>query len=377
MRKDRTRRVLVYRLGSLGDMLIALPSLHLVARAFPAAERRMLTNFPVNAKAPAAAAILENTGLVDGYFRYTAGTRSPRELLRLWWTLARWRPQVLVYLASARGVEAARRDERFFRMCGVRRLVGIPLTQGMQRNFFGRETGGRDGAMGDGHLEPEAERLARNIGELGAVGEFADPARLSEAASWDLHLTEAERAVAAEAMGAEVIAQQIIAVSVGTKVQAKDWGRENWRSLLGKMAAEFPERVLLMVGAPEESEASEFAAEGWREGGGGPVVNVCGKLSPRESAAALARARMFVGHDSGPMHLAAAVGTPCVAIFAARNIPRQWFPFGRQHRVVYHRVECWGCGLETCIEQQKKCLLSITVDEVMEAVRSQMSAPAE
>ena len=37
----------MYRLGSLGDMLVALPSLHLVARAFPEAERRMLTNFPV------------------------------------------------------------------------------------------------------------------------------------------------------------------------------------------------------------------------------------------------------------------------------------------------------------------------------------------
>ncbi len=47
------KRVLIYRLGSLGDMLIALPALHLVARAFPGAERRMLTNIPVNVKAPA------------------------------------------------------------------------------------------------------------------------------------------------------------------------------------------------------------------------------------------------------------------------------------------------------------------------------------
>jgi hypothetical protein len=46
---------------------------------------------------------------------------------------------------------------------------------------------------------------------------------------------------------------------------------------------------------------------------------------------------------------------------------------GAQHRVLYHRVDCWGCGLETCIEQQKKCLLSITVDEVMEVVGSQLS----
>ena len=373
MGKRATRRVLVYRLGSLGDMLVALPALHLVARAFPEAERRMLTNVPVSAKAPAAAAILEGTGLVQGYMRYTVGTRSVRELLGLWWEIVRFRPQVLVYLAAARGVKAAQRDEAFFRLCGVKRVVGVPLTEGMQHNYYGAATGGKDHAMGDGHLEPEAGRLARCIGQLAAAGDIADPGRLHDPASWDLHLSAEERESAARAIGAQALGVESIAVSVGTKVQAKDWGRENWKALLGKMAEEFPKRALLLLGAEEESEASEFAAEGWRAQGGGVVVNLCGRLTPRESAAAIARARLFVGHDSGPMHLAAAVGTPVVGIFAARNIPRQWFPFGKQHRVVYHRVECWGCGLETCIEQQKKCLMSITVDEVMGVVRSQWS----
>jgi heptosyltransferase-3 len=372
MAKKKTRRVLVYRLGSLGDMLVALPALHLAARAFPEAERRMLTNVPVSTKAPPAAAILEGSGLVQGYIRYAVGTRSLGELARLWWTIVRWQPEVLVYLASARGVDAARRDARFFRLCGVRKMVGVPLTEGMQRNFYGAATGGKDRAMGEGNLEPEAERLVRCIGELGAVGEFGDPGRLGDPASWDLGLTAAEHAEAALAIGDEPLGMEMVAVSVGTKVQAKDWGKENWRVLLGKMATEFPGRALLLGGAEEESEASEFAAEGWRANGGGLVVNLCGRLTPRESAAAFARARLFVGHDSGPMHLAAAVGTPVVAIFAARNIPRQWFPFGKQHRVVYHRVECWGCGLETCIEQQKKCLMSIGVDEVMGAVTAQM-----
>ena len=44
------RKVLIYRLGSLGDTVVALPSLHLIARAFPDAERRVLTNFPVSGK---------------------------------------------------------------------------------------------------------------------------------------------------------------------------------------------------------------------------------------------------------------------------------------------------------------------------------------
>jgi ADP-heptose:LPS heptosyltransferase len=180
-------------------------------------------------------------------------------------------------------------------------------------------------------------------------------------------LSESERTAAERQIGAEALLLHPVAVSVGTKVQAKDWGVENWHALLGEMAKSMPGRSLLLIGAAEESAASEYAASGWRAGGG-VVVNLCGRLSPRESAAALERAELFVGHDSGPMHLAAAVGTPCVAVFAARNMPRQWFPVGRQHRVVYHRVECAGCGLETCVEERKRCLTSITVDEVMEAV---------
>jgi ADP-heptose:LPS heptosyltransferase len=369
------RRVLVYRLGSLGDMVVALPALRVVARAFPQAERRLLTNFPVNAKAPAAAAVLEGTGLISDYERYTAGTRSVRELAALWWRIARWRPQVVVYLAVARGIQTAKRDAMFFRICGVRRIVGLPLTDTMQQNL-----GGAVVALGetiwDRELEFEAARLARNLAELG-------PVDLDDATSWDLNLSGPELAAADVAIreqlptweqGISVAAREgAIAVSVGTKVQAKDWGVENWRALLNRVARAYPERVLLLAGAPEEREASDFAAAEWTANGGGPVVNLCGRLSPRESAAALARARIFVGHDSGPMHLAAAVGTSCVAIFAARNIPKQWFPYGEGHRVLYHRVECAGCGLETCIEQRKKCILSITVDEVMDAVDASMS----
>ena len=328
-RQTPAKRVLIYRLGSLGDMLVSLPALHLVARAFPEADRHMLTNFPVNVKAPPAAAILESTGLVHGYFRYVAGTRSPRELLTLWWQLFRWHPQVLVYIGSARGVASAQRDAKFFRLCGIARIIGVPLTEDMQQNR-------RDQATQS--LEPEGARLARNLAELG-------DAQIDSPASWDLHLTPAEHARAAEALH-PASTRQIIAVSVGTKVQSKDWGRDNWRALLTQLASLYPDHALALSGAPEESEASEFAADGWRSAASpsSPVLNLCGRLTPRESAAAFSQARIFIGHDSGPMHLAAAVQTPCVAIFAARNKPRVWFPYGKQHRILYHQVECWGCA---------------------------------
>jgi heptosyltransferase III len=355
--KSSTKRVLIYRLGSLGDTVVALPALHLVARAFPQAERRMLTNFPVNVKAPPAAAILENTGLVHGYFRYAAGTRSFGELFRLWGQLLHWRPDVLVYMAASRGVAPTRRDAAFFRLCGIRRLVGVPLTQAMQQNHW---------MEADKALEPEAVRLSRNLAELG-------DASIDDPASWNLHLTPAEHLRAKEAL-TSAAGRPLMAVSVGTKRQSKDWGRENWRDLLARLSAEYPGYALALCGAPDESEASEFAAEGWRQSTSnpnpGPVVNLCGLLTPRESAAVLSYARIFIGHDSGPMHLAAAVQTPCVAIFSARNKPRVWFPYGKQHRVLYHKVDCWGCNLETCIIERKKCLTSITVDEVLVQVHA-------
>ena len=364
--KAAARRVLIYRLGSLGDMVVALPALHLVERAFPNAERRLLTNVPVSSKAAPAEGVLGGSGLVQGFVRYPLGTRSVWHLARLWWTLVRWRPQVVVYLAGARGVAVARRDARFFRLFGARRLVGVPLTEAMQQNTYGAErAAGYVAGLFEVDLEPEAARLVRCLAELGE-------ADVEEPVSWDLRLSDVEREAAASAIGEDALRLRPIAVSVGTKVQAKDWGRDNWRALLARVAEQSPGRALLLVGAGEEADASEFAAGGWRERGGGPVVNLCGRLSPRESAAALARAEIFLGHDSGPMHLAAAVGTPCVAVFAARNLPRQWFPVGRQHRVVYHRVECAGCGLETCIEQGKKCLVSIGVEEVFGVVSSKL-----
>lgn len=335
-------------------MVVSLPALHLVARAFPDAERRMLTNFPVNAKAPAASAVLDGSGLVQGYERYEVGLRNPLKLLGLVWRIRRWKPDVLVYLAASRGVDVARRDAAFFRLAGIRKMIGVPLTWEMQKNHVDA----------DGVLEPEAERLVRCIAELGE-------GRLQEGASWDLGLSEEEHQKAAEVLR-PLGGKKIIAASIGTKVQAKDWGAENWFRLLGRVAKEFPDHALALAGAPNEREQSEAAAEGWRQAGGGPVVNLCGALAPRESAAMFQRAEIFIGHDSGPMHLAATVGTPCVAVFAARNKPRMWFPYGEGHRVLYHRVSCWGCALETCIVEKKRCIYSITVDEVMEAVRDTM-----
>jgi ADP-heptose:LPS heptosyltransferase len=104
----------------------------------------------------------------------------------------------------------------------------------------------------------------------------------------------------------------------------------------------------------------------------GPKLNLCGKCTPRESAAVLAGALVFIGHDSGPMHLAAGVGTDCVVIFSARSPRGQWFPLGEGHEVFYRDVSCSGCRLFECVSEGKRCLAGISVEEVAQAVERRL-----
>jgi heptosyltransferase III len=68
------------------------------------------------------------------------------------------------------------------------------------------------------------------------------------------------------------------------------------------------------------------------------------------------------------MHVAAAMGPPCVIAFSVSTPPGAWFPHGDQHRVLYRPTSCLGCYLESCTVEGRRCLSSITVAEMAAAV---------
>ena len=353
------KKVLIYRLGSLGDTTVALPCFHLIERAFPNSQRILLTNFPIHAKAPASAAVLGESGLVHGYMRYTVGTRNFKELWKLGAEIRRFRPDVLIYLMPVRASKAVQRDQWFFRLLGgVSRIVGLPDASMLTRV--------QDPVTG--LYEAEAHRLARTVSALG-------DAAIGDLKNWDLRLTEAEKQTARTALGS-LAGKPLIVCGPGTKMQAKDWGQDNWRVLLGKLSAQHPGYGLALIGAKEDAEVSDYAAQDWSGAAGMQPVNLCGKLSPRETAAVFEHASVFLGPDSGPMHLAACAGVPCVICFSARGLPGVWYPAGQNHRIVYHQVNCFGCNLETCIVEGRKCLTSISVNEMAAAIESVLKTRA-
>jgi heptosyltransferase-3 len=187
---------------------------------------------------------------------------------------------------------------------------------------------------------------------------------LSDSKSWDLHLSDGEKARAARALRS-LRATPFVVLAISPKKIASDWGVENWKALMPPLHQELRRHAAVFIGAKEDRSASDHVAQQWP----GRSINLCGELSPRESAAVIRHADLFLGPDSGPMHLAASVGTPCVSLFAAIQRPGIWFPFGDLHEVIYHQTECFGCNLEICNIEKRKCILSISVDEVVSAVR--------
>ena len=308
-----TARVLVHRLGSLGDTVVALPCFHRIRAAFPGSEVRVLTNAPVNDRAPPLFAVLEGSGLVDGFFAYPVSLRDWRAL----WGLARriraWRADTVIYLVPRKRKREVLRDAAFLLACGVTRFIGLPLKRELMN---GRQLDG-------GYFEREAARLARCLSALG-------PIDLTDRANWNLHLTAEEQSYARNLVAERVGAQPFIALCIGTKLASKDWGIANWRALVEGLLDVYP-HMILFVGAQPDWELSESLLRlGSRR-----CVNLCGTLKVRESAAVIALASLFIGNDSGPMHLANAVGVPLIAIFANFAPPGMWFPMGEQARVFY------------------------------------------
>jgi ADP-heptose:LPS heptosyltransferase len=208
-------------------------------------------------------------------------------------------------------------------------------------------------------VEHELDRLARSVALT--VGKTPRDR--------DIDVAESERTEARIALGGRP--ECAVVISIGTKITINDWGVDKWSELVIRLAAVGKIDRLVFIGSADEHSYSEALRGHWpRE-----AANLCGLLSPRLSAAVLAQAKLFVGHDSGPMHMAAAVDVPIVAIFSSRNPPGLWFPLSEHTRIHYTSIDCMGCGKLTCEDLHKECIRRISVDEVFDSCVAALGAP--
>ena len=349
------KRVVIYSIGNVGDIIVTIPSLEAIRRRMPQSEITLLTS-PAAAHAPGANEILAQGWLVDDIFAYyKEDVRSLRGLWRLISTLRSRRYELFVSLPIE--LATLRREVRTLllaRMLGCRFVLGSEVTF---HNWF------KVKQMLDRPKFREHERIYHLVTrELGM--EELDPP--------DPHLVLPE---AAQVEGARLLneaglrpGRPFVAIQPGASSAIKRWFPERFAQAADRMVVELGWPIVL-VGSTNEIKLLEQVESRMDQ----PASNFGGRTSLLGLAAVLRSARLVLCNNSGVMHIAAAVGTPTVAVFSARDFEGTWEPAGQHHRVLRNDVPCSPCYLDDC-PVGLICLQPISVDSVVDAVKSALDS---
>ena len=157
------------------------------------------------------------------------------------------------------------------------------------------------------------------------------------------------------------------AIAFRAVAQSRRWGAENYTALIKVIISRFSLKVVLIGSVEDKRVGDEIAASA----GAKEIINLAGKTTLRQAAAILSNARFFVGNDSGPAHLAAAVGIPLVVLSGADD-PKETTPLSAHKRLIYlDHLDCISCVKNKCPlkgESHMQCMRGITIEMVVEQI---------
>jgi lipopolysaccharide heptosyltransferase II len=342
-------RILCVRLDRLGDVLMTTPALHALREAAPGRHLTLLTS-------PSGAQIAPFLRDVDDVIAYdapwvgSAAQRTPSLDLRLRHKLecGAFDAAVIFTVYSQSPLPAAM-------MCY---LAGIPRRLAHCReNPYDLLTdciGESEPQCGTRH---EVERQLELVAHIGAASadkrlrfDVGDAARRS-----------LERALVARGIDPH---GPWFVLHPGASAASRRYPPERFGEAAARLARRMP-LPILVTGGPDEREQAAGVI-----GAAGPAArsqlhDLSGILNLGELAALLERAAVLIANNSGPVHVAAALGTPVVDLYALTN--PQHTPWLTAHRVLFRDVECRWCYRSICPEGHHACLLGVPASEVADA----------
>jgi ADP-heptose:LPS heptosyltransferase len=355
-------RILIVKLATLGDLLLALPALRALRTRYPAAATDMLTT-------TACAPLIQDSPLVDRVFTLDLdvgrGMLQPGALAHTVGVLAtlRARHYDAVLLLHHLTRPAGRRKHR-----ALLAAIGARLTAGLD-NGYGAFLDLRvpDGGFGARHEAEYALAGARAVGATPLVSRERAPCLAD--LGWD---DLAAAPPVSTRAGSPLIA---LHPGGGAYSLARRWPATHYAELAVALHAETGARIAVIAGPGEEALAGEVIADL----GGPEWACVAAPDSPRALAALLADCALFAGNDAFPMHLAAAAGIPVVAIFGPSNA-RAWGPYApdEPERVAVVRRDelpcspCFYRGHQLGLREgcpPRMCLTALSVERVLAAAR--------
>jgi len=149
----------------------------------------------------------------------------------------------------------------------------------------------------------------------------------------------------------------LIAINASARWKTKLWGDDKFAALIRQL----PRERVVLTGSAAEFDQLDKIAQGCR--------NVAGKTDLLELADLYRQCAVVITNDSGPMHLAAAVGTPVIAIFGPTD-PALTGPYGQNHTVLRAGITCSPCFKDYCTNTvQMECMQKVTVEQMLTEVR--------
>ena len=339
----RSKKVLIYHVGNIGDIIVATPVYRSIRKAFSKAKITLLTS-PGRRDLPGAQEIIAPLSLVDYLtLYYPEEMSSVKNLIKFFRWIKREGYDFLIYLpANQWGFRHILRDMVFFRLAGIRYAVGFVIYEGY---YFYKKY----------HQMPvsEVERLSKLLAPIGIT---------PDTRTLEFPVKSEDRYFASDLFRQCGIKKEKLTIVLhpGGKKPSKLWPKKNFTQLIDKLIEELNGQVILVGSADEIEMVNEITELIHHE-----VFNLAGKLTLFQLAAVIERAHLMVSSDSGPMHIAEALNTPVVALFSGVDIPYLWYPCGDIHTVIRKEVNCSPCFRSECYEHH--CMSEIAVEEVFQA----------
>ncbi|HEX7378467.1 MAG TPA: glycosyltransferase family 9 protein [Pirellulales bacterium] len=372
---EQPRSILLIQLDHLGDAVLTSAILPAIRKRYPAARLEVLA-------APWNREVFEISGMTDAIHvcrvnRFARGWRPHWLLAQVWWGL-RLRRRRFDLAIDVRGEMPL---ALIAWLAGAKRRVGwncggggFLLTDSAEFVPGRPEMESRLALLQLMDVAPTAEVLDRQpwltppaAARAKIATRLASQARFSEDGlpspspndwtAWEGHPPAHDDLSVASDSG------PLIVVHLGAGTPAKRWPVAHWRELIGRLLVEFGPRLVLIGGKRESALAGEVLLHRtWPS-----VDDWTGRLTLSETAALIEQADLFIGADSGPAHLSAAVGTPAVVLFSGTNRPEQWRPWGRAS-VIKRQVDCSPCHLHRCPFAGHPCMTGISPERVVRHV---------
>jgi len=163
---------------------------------------------------------------------------------------------------------------------------------------------------------------------------------------------------------------KLLALHPGASCPSKIWPYQRFAEAADRLVKNYGFKVVILAGPKDVALAEGLLREIKSE-----AINLAGKTSVSQLASVLKRCRLFISNDSGPVHLASAVGTPVISIFGRAQeglSPKRWGPLGLKDIILHKKVGCIECLAHNCVKNFA-CLKAITVDDVVAAADAILS----